>query len=292
MFYLIQKRSWSTFITAFLLLFLWGLPGCKRTPSSAYTFFVAGHTYGHPARKAPGLHPPFVEDFAFLQKQEGLACGVFTGDIVYYSRDTFWDQVDREIADLEVPVHFAVGNHDEGARSPFKERYGPTYYHFEQNGDLFLILNPGLKGWNIADEQLAFLRKQLSRANRYHNIFLFFHQLLWWTPDNGYRKWAPNTTVGRVPNINFWPEIMPMLYEVDRPVYCFAGDIGGNLTKVGLFADHEKNVHLLASGMGNLRDDNYLIVEVGMDKQVQIKVRWLQKKTLQSIDWKNISLSP
>ena len=266
--------------------------GCKKRSIQTYRFFVAGHVYGSPQRKAPGLHPPFVKDFDYLRQQPQMRFGVFTGDIVYYSRDTFWDAVDRQVEDLGWPVHFAAGNHDEGHRSPYKERYGRTYYSFEQEGDLFLVLNPGLNGWNIRGEQLAFLKKQLARAGKYHNIFLFFHHLLWWSPDNKYQPWPPNSLDGRAPEINFWPEVIPLLRQTGRPVYCFAGDLGANSQRSPFFADREGPVHFIASGMGNLREDNYLVVEVARDKKVQVKVRWIQKDLVQPINWESISIDP
>ncbi|MEM1322320.1 MAG: hypothetical protein AAGG75_18805 [Bacteroidota bacterium] len=259
------------------------LYGCK-TPPRAYSFFVAGHVYGSTARKAPGLHPPFVADFATLRQYPDMRFGVFAGDIVYYSRNEFWDAVDQQIDSLGLKVHFAVGNHDEGHKSPYKDRYGLTYYAFEQEGDLCIVLNPGLGGWNIWKDQMAFLKKQLARSKSYHNIFIFFHQVLWWTKGDTYRHLKINSLDGRTPTINFWPEVVPLLEACGRPVYLFAGDIGASRQKSHLYAEQYKNLYFLATGMGDQVRDNYLLVEVDKAKKVVVKVRMLRQNTLEVLD--------
>lgn len=275
-----------------ILFYLCFIGGCKTQKVEPYSFFVAGHVYGSPFRKAPGLHPPFVEEFSFIRQVPHLKFGFFTGDIVYYSRDTFWNAIDQQVENLGVPVHFAVGNHDEGHRSPYQERYGKTFFGFEKNNDLFLVLNPGLNGWNIKGKQLEFLKKQLKKARYFKNVFIFFHQVLWWSPDNKFSSMPPNSLDGRSPQINFWSEIMPLLHSIEKPVYCFAGDVGANFKSASFFAHKENNVHFLASGMGSLKDDNYLLVKVGVDKKVDIEVRWMQKNTTQLIRWEVISPNP
>jgi hypothetical protein len=263
------------------------LSACSQK-SNPYRFLVAGHVYGSPVIKTLGLHPPFVADFDYIKGHEDLKFGVFTGDIVYYSRDNYWDAVDADIEKLGIPIHFAAGNHDEGHKSPYKERYGKTYYSFEQEQDLFIVLNPGLNGWNIQNEQLAFLKNILQKSHQYHHIFLFFHHVLWWSPDNKYHKWGPNSLDGRGPKINFWSEIMPLLQSLKQPVYCFAGDVGANHTTLPFFAAKEQNVHFLASGMGNLKEDNYLIINIKQDKTIAIELRNLQTKSSQTIEkWWN-----
>ena len=128
----------------------------------------------------------------------------------------------------QIIVDFAAGNHDQGQKSPYKERYGLTYYHFEKANDLFIVLDPGLNGWNIKGAQMDFLQTQLAKAKNYRHIFVFFHQLLWWSPDNEYASYQPNSLDGRSPEVNFWDEVMPLFSSCGRPVYCFAGDVGAH----------------------------------------------------------------
>ena len=269
--------------TLFFAILLLSLSACKPK-KQAYSFFVAGHVYGQPARKMPGLHPPFVRDFDYIRQYPNIRRGVFTGDIVYYSRPAFWDSVDTQIKQLGLPVHFAVGNHDEGHKSPYKDRYGITYYHFEEEGDLFLILNPGLGGWNIWKEQMSYLKKTLKKAHRYNNIFVFFHQVLWWEPDNEYRHIRFNSTDGRAPKINFWPEVIPLFKATGRPIYFFAGDVAASPQKTAFSQQqHDEQIQFIASGMGTGVEDNYVLVRVDKEKKVYLEVRYFNKDKKQRL---------
>ncbi len=260
------------------------LTSCKAPLPKPYSFFVAGHVYGSSYRKAPGLHPPFVAEFDSIRQYPNMRFGIFTGDIVYYSRDEYWDVVDREVEQLGINVYFTTGNHDEGHKSPYKDRYGLTYYQFEQEGDLCIVLNPGLGGWNIWKEQMAFLKEVLAEASRYHNIFIFFHQLLWVEPDNAYSYIHYNSRDGRTPHINFWPEVFPLLQATQRPVYLFAGDVGAHLDRTHYSADTLHNVHMYSSGMGTNYHDNYLIVEVNKQKQVDVLIRIMKHGQLMPLN--------
>ena len=257
------------------------LAGCKAP--QAYRFFVAGHVYGSGLDKSPGMHPPFVADFDFIRKHTDMRFGVFTGDIVYYSRDSYWDVVDQQIEQLGIKVHFATGNHDEGHKSPYKERYGKTFYHFEQEGDLCIVLNPGLGGWNIWGEQMDFLKATLANVKRYHNIFIFFHQVLWWEPDNAYAAIRFNSTDGRAPDINFWPEVVPLLEATQKPVFLFAGDVGADPRKTAFSFHTFNNIRMISSGMGNGKMDNYLLVDVNRKKQTSLSIRWVKTDSLQAM---------
>ena len=276
--------NWRPAYNLLLLILSAGLfTACPRQEQQAYAFFVAGHTYGVKEKAVPGLHMPFVQDFDFINAYPDLAFGVFTGDIVYYSRDSSWNHVDRQVSELAVPVYFTTGNHDEGHKSPYKDRYGKTFYAFEQGQDLCIVLNPGLGGWNIWRDQMEFLQAQLERARKHQHVFIFFHHLLWWNPTNEYRNFPPNSLDGRAPDINFWPEVMPLLKACQRPVYLFAGDVGAAGKPTVFFADRQDNVHFIASGMGNGRKDNYLFVEVSPEKGVEVKVKWLQTESIHTV---------
>ena len=129
---------------------------------------------------------------------------------------------------------------------------------------------------------------EAQQAERYRNIFVCFHQVLWWTPEGepaSFRnqKYHPNSLDGRTPRINFWPEIVPLLVATQRPGYLFAGDGGANQRTQALSYTRYQNLHLIASGMGNSARDNYLIVGVDQAKKVVLAVRWLQGRRTESL---------
>ncbi len=238
-----------------------------------YSFFVAGHTYGVPSASVPhdGLHGPFRDRFELIRSDRTMELGVLTGDIVWTSTIGSWDRVDEDVASLGVPVHFAVGNHDITDRSLYEKRYGRTYYSFVHRNDLFIVLDPNLDHWRIGAAQLEFIRDSLANAAGVDNILVFFHQLIWLDQRDVFRGVLCNSLEGRSEDVNFWTEVEPLFRAMDRPVYMFAGDVGAFPQHVPVFYK-DGNICLIASGMGGMQNDNFLVVEVLRDKSIRIRL--------------------
>jgi hypothetical protein len=70
---------------------------------------------------------------------------------------------------------------------------------------------------------------------------------------------------------NYWEDVHPILLEKpDKNFFLIAGDVGGNPDAVAAFYDKWDNVTLLASGMGEVVDENYLLVHI--DEQDSVKL--------------------
>jgi len=247
--------------------------GTTEESPISYSFFIAGHTYGTPGVDNDGLHPAFKNKFDLIQSDGHIDFGVLTGDIVITGTEQNWNEVDNDIIDLGLPVYFAAGNHDVTDRTLFESRYGQTYYSFVHQSNLFIVLDPNIDGWNISGNQLQFLENALnSEAQNVNNIFVFFHQLLWWEPDNIYQNVVLNSFSGRADTINFWNEIEPLFNELAKPVHMFAGDVGAYYTGSEFMYHQYENITLIASGMGGNVRDNFIIIDVHEDASVSYRL--------------------
>ena len=249
----------------------------------SYSFFVAGHTYGNPDVNNKGLHPPFVDKFDLIEAQPAIAFGVLTGDITYRGLERDWIEVDSQLLELQVPVHYVVGNHDLGGPL-FESRYGSTYYHFfwknNEHTDLFLILNANMDEWNITGDQLTYFYETIDSAQDMgiKNVFIFCHQLIWWgeEADNPYRNVVVNATLGRADTTNFFTALEPRLRRYPGEVFFFAGDLGANGLAAPFMYHHYDNMTLIASGMGHEVKDNFVFVNVYPDGKVAFELIALQ----------------
>ncbi len=238
-----------------------------------YSFFVAGHVYGTPGRTQPGIYPPFKDKFDILKDDGLIKFGVFTGDIVKECTEEEWKEVNKDINKLSMTVYFTVGNHDNNSRDMFLEKYGNTYYSHTYKQDLFIMLDPNIDGWNISGDQLDFLKQELSEIDpAVRNVFVFFHQLLWWTPDNKYKNVKPNSLQARSDSINFWSTVEPLFRNIPCNVVMFAGDVGAGSWSADYMFDKYDNITLIASGMGEGIGDNFLIVDVMIDNSVEYRL--------------------
>ena len=265
------------YIFLFLVLVLFSCDknedGTTEESPISYSFFIAGHTYGTPGVDNDGLHPAFKNKFDLIQSDGHIDFGVLTGDIVITGTEQNWNEVDNDIIDLGLPVYFAAGNHDVTDRTLFESRYGQTYYSFVHQSNLFIVLDPNIDGWNISGNQLDFLENVLNtEAQNVNNIFVFFHQLLWWEPDNIYQNVVLNSFSGRADTINFWNEIEPLFNELAKPVHMFAGDVGAYYTGSEFMYHQYENITLIASGMGGNVRDNFIIIDVHEDASVSFRL--------------------
>lgn len=287
----ISKPKFWSLIVVFLFLLNHNYPFItlkKIEKDVTSTFFVAGHVYGNPKtrRENPeqlGLYPVFLETIKKDIIKEDIEFGFFTGDMVYRNNKSEWDAFDKDIANINIPVHLVPGNHDVANKQLFYNRYIPngtsTYKEFSNNGDLFIILDPNIDQWNINGPQLEFLKNSLKNASEYKNIFVFFHQILWWEKGNKYKLSYLNSRHGRAKNINFWSEVEPLFKQLKNNVYMFAGDTG--VAKYSLPSyDTYDNIHFIASGMGGGVNDNYVKVDIinDADHTVDIKFIWLNDR--------------
>ncbi len=252
-----------------LVYLLFSLTGQAQNRQILYSFFVAGHTYGQPGIKS-GLHPPFKKKFDYIRNRPEIKFGVFTGDIVAANPTADdWDKVDADIETLGLPVYFAVGNHDMENRELFESRYGDTYYSFSFQNDLFIVIDPNIDGWNISGEQMEFLKRTLhENREKTDNIFVSFHQLLWWKNNSIYTAYRPNSFEGKADTINFWTEVEPLFKNLQNQVFMFAGDVGAGNWAADFMYDKYGNISLIASGMGEGEGDNFIVANVHEDKSV------------------------
>jgi len=227
-------------------------------PETSYSFMVAGHVYGSPINDQIGMHEPFVSEFSFIKELDPDFV-VLTGDVVNHSTTEEWNAVMNELSQLEIDYHIAAGNHDRGAL--FIEIFEEYYYSFLVEDDLFIILSP--TNWNIEGEQKDFLEETLNNfASEVNNVFVFCHELIWWSPDSIFQNVGINYLPHYPGNTNYWSEIDPILRSFNNPIYFFAGDIGAGSLSSPYMYYHYDNLRLIASGMGNGVNDNYLIVEI------------------------------
>jgi len=266
-----------------LLYVLLSLNNLAQVENEAYSFFIAGHTYGLSGVNNPGLHPPFLDKFDYIQSRPEISFGVLTGDIVSanpVAQD--WDEVDQDIENLGLPIYFAVGNHDMENRPLFEERYGDTYFNFIIENDLFIVLDPNLDGWSITEDQLTFLQNTLmENHDNVDNIFVFFHQILWREDDNIYYNQNPNSNAGREEPVNFWPTILPLFTAIENHTVFCAGDGGAGSWSIDFMYDAFDNIEFIASGMGEGIGDNFVVINVAEDKSLDYDLICLNEEELE-----------
>ena len=251
--------------------------------TTSYSFFIAGHVYGAPGVNNQGMYPPFKDKFDYIKGRNEIKFGILTGDIVSPNPiEQDWIEIDADIDTLGLPVYFAVGNHDMENRPVFENRYGKSYFSFNFRNDLFIILDPNIDSWNISGAQKDFLENTVtSNHQMVDNIFVLFHQLLWWEKDNIYFPVAPNSFAGKADTINFWTEIEPIFNQLSNNVVFCAGDLGAGSWSSNFMYDTYDNITFLASGMGDGDGDNFIVINIDSSKNIDYDLICLDEPILE-----------
>ena len=273
----------KTYLQAYILLiFIVLFSSCDTNKieieiDRSYSFFIAGHTYGKPLADNLGFHPPFKNKIEEINIYPKIKFGVFTGDLVRYSTPESWDSIDSDTKRFSIPVHICPGNHDLVDRELFNSRYGDTYYYFTYHDDLFVVLDGSLNHWNIKDEQFDFFKNTFKeKAANSKNIFIFVHQLIWYSNDNifsginlNFPSYTPDST-------NYWTDIEPLLIDLNKPVFLFAGDLGANFSTTPFMYYEDGSITYIGSGMGGEVNDNIIFINIADDKSVNFQLYALQ----------------
>jgi hypothetical protein len=170
-----------------------GLAGCAHLASSATDdFYFVQLSDTHWGFSGPALNPDAggtlrkaIASVNELKEQPDFI--VFTGDLTHTTDDPVERRRRltqfREIAAglNNRNVHFMAGEHDASLDrgKAWKEHFGPSYYSFDHKGVHFVALdNVSDPAARIGDEQLAWLRADLSKRPANAPIVVFSHRPL------------------------------------------------------------------------------------------------------------------
>ncbi len=294
-----QRFLKTAVISCFVIFCFTGIPNqLSAQTNSTYSFIVAGHAYGAHSGTNIGLHPNLLESLN-AGYDSTVSFFVFTGDIVNQSTQESWDQVKTEMDGFGLPYYYVMGNHDNNfiGNEVFIEKYGSTHYAFRVENELYIVLNSTESDRSISSTQLTFLKNTLDTTdNSVKNIFIFFHEIIW----NSHEKYKGVKSNSRsrydqiIGHSNYWTEVHPMLLQYpDKDFYLIAGDVAGNTDAIPCFYDKWDNITFLASGMGEVVDENYLLIKVIDNDNVAVKVVSLNSEiTMNDIKYYSVPEQP
>lgn len=166
----------------------------NNNPENFQFAIVSDRTGGN----RPGVFEQGIEKFNLLQPEFVMS----VGDLIDgYSKDIDklnkqWEEFDEFVSRLEMPFFYVPGNHDltyQEMEDVWKERLGPTYYHFVYRDVLFLCLN-GEEGFDAhrnsfySEEQREYVRKTLVDNPDVRWTLVFMHKPIWASDEKSKRS--------------------------------------------------------------------------------------------------------
>ena len=258
------------YLYLFLSIFL--ICGCEErnivvSPGKVkYKFAVAGHAYGSYHENNPALYQKFLD--LFKPQAMDYSFIVFAGDQIRDAERENADILISQLDQLGVPYFLTRGNHDGGdyLYEKFKEKYGGTYYSFIKENEKIIVLDCIEDNGDIADDQLSFFKQEIETLGKsVKNVFIVVHELIWTVENDKFKDVKHN--MGVYERGNFWARIYPLLSSANKKInfYIVAGDVGGGRDRISAYYEKLGNITLLATGMGETVDENFMEVFITVD---------------------------
>lgn len=175
-------------------------------------------------------------------------------DHSYYQRSLF--------SSLELPLFNAVGNHDL-TDDYYQKNFGETYYSFEIDNDIHLVLDTELDDGNITTEQIQLLTDALNKAKdkSISNVFIYAHRTIW---KDALPELEPifKDNTQSIGGNNFESEVLPILNDLKKVtnVYMFAGSMGG-AAPASFFYHQKGGITYMATAVRGLKRDAILKIK-------------------------------
>jgi len=255
------------------------LNGKGISPSVEESSFLAlGHIYGksgdsnqHPASTLIAMVP------IINQLHPNMVFSL--GDMVPEPTMEYIDQLEEDVFQkLDMPIFNAPGNHDVRNRILYEQRYGPTYYRFQNGPAIFIVLDTEIDPGKITENQKVFLEKAVNQAlenSEIKYIFILMHKVLFVPPETLRILFESDVTTA-APNAKdfyFDHEFEPIMEKIlipaaaQKPVYLFAGDVGawgGNFSPY--YQKHpDADLTMMAAGFGDSEFDVAIWVQYSIE---------------------------
>lgn len=235
-------------------------------------FYVIGHPYGIPD-DGNTVYPPVENYINSTGNNPFLEYGIFTGDISQYTEKDDYIYLKTLVEENNANIIAVPGNHDIWQnQTAFLEVFDQYFGVYEIESSLIITLDPlGLwqgETMDVSEEQIDMITKALERQEKYQNIFVFTHEVIWFEEGNErFGSFRPHLIY---PN-NFYSEILPLFENFLGNVYFIARDTGGLANNNEIYYESEGKYIYIASGVGGSRD-NTLEFYVYTDGRVDIKL--------------------
>lgn len=245
--------------------------GRDRAPvaAGAGVFYVAGHAYGAHDGANVALHAPLLSTLERIGAPAGTAI-FFAGDFLRDCDEKSWGVLEAQLAETGLQTFLVRGSHERRAfcTERIAARQGGLSYAVRIGDALVIAVDSENPARTISAEQLAFVASALDREPGVDTVFLVTHYLVWLSDGARYPNVKANqgSRLDRIVGSNYWSDVHPLLTRrPDVRFYWVAGDVAGRPDAIPAFYDRADNVTFIATGMGEVPEENLLRVTLRGD---------------------------
>lgn len=282
----------------FVLIFSWQVGFSQRTSTfnnlplkvsetGSYRFVISGHFYGDGTNKTGYPANTLLANLDWINGAD-FSMMVALGDMFLDVKNEIPKYKQSFFAKLHIPLFNAVGNHDLTG-SVYQENFGETFFWFELNSDIHVILDSEMDNGDIKGDQLKMFEaiNTVCSQKPVNNVFVYAHRTLW---KETYPELEPlfKDNTQSIITTNFETDVLPVVSEISKKtnLFWFAGSLGDAPASFFYFKDEPNRITYIATAIRALPRDAMLIVNVNQGV-VSFETHSLTGQELEKLEYYN-----
>lgn len=254
-----------------------------------YSFIVSGHFHGSGNNRTGYPTNTLLANLNWINSSDNsmlISLGDLfldvSNDIPQYKKSLF--------SQLKLPMFNAVGNHDLTG-SIYQDNFGETFYYWQINNDIHVVLDTELDDGSLKDEQKKMLENvnTLTKSGSISNVFIYSHRTIWAKTYTELDLLFQDNTQAILGN-NFESEVLPLLKEIklNSNVFWFSGSLGSAPASFFQFKD-KNDIQYIATAIRGLPRDAVLIVNVNKKGNVSFETKSFTNQKLMPFENYNVN---
>ncbi len=228
-----------------------------------YRFIVSGHFHGSSSSISTFPASTLLAGIDILNAQKASFL-MSLGDLFLDVNDSYIRNYESSLfGKLKMPLFNAVGNHDLSNGNIYEKKYGESFYFFEYNTELFIVLNTEQNDGSIKGEQLEMFKTALAKSasQKIKHIFIFSHRPVWSEENPKYADLFEGNTRSKFGAPNYKTEIEPLLKETKKEVYWISGSMASGPSSFFYDKDESTGIIFIQTAIRDTSRDAVLIVK-------------------------------
>jgi hypothetical protein len=253
-----------------------------------YSFIVSGHFYGGRSNQTGFPVNTILANLDWINRSNCTML-ISLGDLFMDIKNDIPNYNISFFEKLKIPIFNAVGNHDISS-DVYQTNFGKTFFYFQINNDIHLVLDTELNDGSIKDEQFQLI-KEVDRLVEDHssikNVFIYSHRTIWARSYSDLDRFFTDNTQSLFGN-NFTAVVLPVLKSMQKKVQVtmFSGSLGSAPASFFNYMSKD-SIQYIATAIRGLKRDAVLVVS-SHDSKVEFDVKSLTNQSINKFESYNL----
>jgi hypothetical protein len=249
-----------------------------------YSFIVSGHFYGGRSNQTGFPINTILANLDWVNNSNATML-ISLGDMFMDVKNDIPNYKETFFEKLQIPIFNAVGNHDISS-DIYQTNFGKTFFYFQINNDIHLILDTEINDGSIKNEQLELIKevdRLVQGKGNIKNVFIYTHRTIWARSYSDLDNFFTDNTQSLLGN-NYESEVLPILKSIQSTakIVMFSGSLGSAPASFFNYISND-SIQYVATAVRGLKRDAVLIVS-SVSSNIKFNVKSLTNQSLNKFE--------